>query len=278
MSPDLSEGQPTTASESGPKKIFRVATNHPLPSERVAWAKHFPLLENAAIRSGFGKQPLDSEDIEQGVGSQAASLNVQFFTDVGLLSKNKRQFLPTEACIKFVKMKGLDEPRAKVALREVIARSWFAEAASNALSLRKTMPQEALMRELAIACEVSDFKAKIASFRILIEYLVYTDIVQRDGDNILLAQSMAGAPATNAPTPRANPSTGAPPEVESRVNAPAPPVARPLADDRWDVLITPSFELRILKDDQAWALLNALLPSFQTAVKRVREAKASDQT
>lgn len=174
-----------------PRRVFRVSSKYALPSDRIPWKYHFQLLVNAATRSGFGKEAIDSDVMEEGLRTQAATLNVGFFTEIGLLEKTSRQYLPTAECLQFVKLKNLDERRAKDALRAVIEDTWFAETARNYLSLHGAASSDTVIKELAIASEVSDFQSKQDSFDILLQYLTYTEVLQQDGDQLMLPDNGA---------------------------------------------------------------------------------------
>lgn len=189
----------------------RVQSQHELPSDRFVFSKHFPVLLNAAARSGFGAKPIDSEAMGEGVSKQAGQLNAAFFCDIGLMEKKGRQYLPLEPTNKFAKLFTIDQDRARDVLRPVIATTWFAEAARNVLSIKQSVSEDALMRELAIACEVSNFAAKESSFRVLLGYLEWTGIIKRGEDGMYTLTATATtierplvAPAPEQPAPGAS--------------------------------------------------------------------------
>ena len=215
--PETTNDTPSPGGEAAKRRApQRVHAQHELPSDRFVFSKHFPVLLNAAARSGFGAKPIDSEAMGEGVSKQAGQLNAAFFCDIGLMEKKGRQYLPLEPTNKFAKLYTIDQDRARDVLRPVIAATWFAEAARNVLSIKQSVSEDALMRELAIACEVSNFAAKESSFRVLLGYLEWTGIIKRGEDGMYAltpsaspAERPAVTPAPEQPAPT-NATTPAP--------------------------------------------------------------------
>lgn len=184
--PDPEGELSSTSDVTSRKRPQRVDSHHALPSERFAFDVHFTVLRNAVLRSSFGQKALSTDVIEEGTRAQAASLNVAFFVETGLMQKENRMYTPTAACVRFVKLLGIDEEKAKEALRGIIGPAWFTQVVSQYLQFYSAADDIQLMKELALSAEVSDFAAKERSFRILLDYLAWSGITIREGTRISL--------------------------------------------------------------------------------------------
>lgn len=266
----------------------RVDAQHPLPSDRFSFAKHFPLLQNAVMRSNFGARPIDSEAMEEGVGKQAGQLNAAFFVSIGLMEKISRQYLPKEACVKFSKLLTIDEDRARGILRPVIEATWFAEAVRNCLSIKQTAGEETLMRELAIACEVSNFQAKESSFRILLHYLEWTGILKRTEDGSLsLGVSMppsqdvlpssaplSGQSSVNPGTPSAS----VPPQLHQHALLPTSALGAVRPND-WVHKAWPGlYEVSFKPDAKALRMLKRVVEDLEIALENEEQNPKTEMT
>lgn len=283
---DTTNDTPPVGAEAAKRRApQRVQSQHELPSDRFVFSKHFPVLLNAAARSGFGAKAIDSEAMGEGVSKQAGQLNAAFFCDIGLMEKKGRQYLPLEPTNKFAKLYTIDQDRARDVLRPVIAATWFAEAARNVLSIKPSVTEDALMRELAIACEVSNFAAKESSFRVLLGYLEWTGIIKRGEDGAYtLVPTAAATPATPPQTQEAPPAQAHESPQAPSANWPAPPIAvrgppaasTPTTPEGWVHRSWPGvYQVSFKPDAKALKMLKRVIEDLEIALEEQAEPLAS---
>lgn len=281
--------------EADKKSKARVYTEFALPSERVDKDKHMPLLKNAVALSQFGKVPVTAEQMEQGVSAQAARLTVNFFVEVGLLSKTDRKYLPTQACIDLVRAYALgDVQKARTVLRGLLAPTWFAEGVLARLAVDRRAPEGLLVNQLAVTAGVideKDQKTKARSFRILLAYLIDAGLIAKEGEEYVLVEESGNTPDLTTPQGQATLGTFTPPSpqmvsvpvVQPSVqtatparpvsNAPTPqPTPMQPAPEGWLSRSTPGFyELRVKPDPRALRMLEAVLAELRITVEITQE-------
>lgn len=224
------------------KSKQRTHMAHFLPHERVDKAKHTPVLKNLVVRSGFGKTSVTTDQMEEGLPTQTASLIANFLVETGFAIKEDRKYRPTLACIEYVKS-NLDPAKARTALRGIIDQTWFASTVRDVLAIEGKATEERLINEMAYAAEVLDPKPKRRAFVFLLDYLTETGIIVRDESGAYTLGEGAAAmpempvppvesyPAAVTPSVRAAPSTAQalPPGPSTRPPVAAPLVAAPVA-------------------------------------------------
>lgn len=289
VEPELTQNNSENGEPAAKKKnIVRVHAVRSLPSERYPFEAHFPALKNAVSRSKFGEVAIDSEAIEDGLKKQSAVLNMNFFVDTGFLIKDKRKYLPSPEMIKFVKLLNIDEVKARAHLRTMIENAWFVETIRNHLLLTPQSTEDALIKELALAAEVSDPVMKERALRNLVDYTAWIGVIQRDNGVVTLAadaQSPAEAyygasapsqtPVMNTPTPsgsdhqrHAQVPPAQPPHVPSR----APTLTG--VDATWLHREWPGYYTLSVKPDlKAVRILEAALIELKTAIQIEQETQ-----
>lgn len=283
MDPQMNDdaAQSPAADPAKKKLVTRVHATQVLPSERFPFEAHLAVLTNAVVRSKFGQEAVDTEQMEDGYKIQSAMLNVNFLVDVGFLAKDKRKYLPTPECVKFVKMLKLDEPRAKAALRDIIRTKWFTEAALNYLSLHVTAGEDVIVKELALASEVSDPELKARSLRILVDYLAWSGVIVRDNGQVSVSPDLGATPDSRmleAPV-SASMTSGSPLTARTAPPAATPPATPPAPttnDPTWLNREWPShFRLSVKPELKSIRILEATVKELKAAIEIASESESA---
>lgn len=282
-SPQMNNGESGDAAAK--KRIVRVHAVRALPSERYPFEAHFPALKNAVARSKFGEVPIDSEAIEDGLKKQSAVLNMNFFVDVGLLVKDKRKYLPSPETTKFVKLYNIDEGKARAHLRSMLENTWFVETIRNHLTLTPQSSEDAVIKELALAAEVSDPVMKDRALRILVDYTAWMGVIHRDNGVVTLSPDGAApiieAYAEHAPSAMSGTQlTHTPSIAPTRTSAPMPAMMIPRTasgvpgvEANWLHREWPGYYTLWVKPDlKAIRILEAALVELKTAIQIEQES------
>ena len=252
------EAKETRARQTGTPK-GRVHTKYVLPSERNPFSVHFPILRRFIALTRNGVEPVSASNVEgEGVPVQAASMNVRFLRDIGLLTVGGRGlYIPTPDAIKFVSAMSVSDEKAKPILRGLLANAWFTELAQSLFTQRPLMSEDQFVGELALAA-VTDKARKGGALRVIIDYLVYADILKRDEQGLSLA-------------------TGAPKPAEAPLEAPSGPAQLPVdvtegpAD--WHVIQTEDFYVKVRSDPDAFEDLGDHLELLKKKMWRLHQKK-----
>jgi len=281
--------EPTTADTKQAKRtIARVPPKRPPPSERFGFDVHLTVLTQFVLRTRGGAGFVDTEAIEsiEGVKSQSASLNANFWVDIGLLTKEKRQYKPTEPCVETVRFLRVDENRAKATLRPVIANSWFGRVAQDFLNIAAKCSEDQLVTEFAAEAGVFDIKEKARGLRVMVEYLAYADLIVREEGEIRLNE--ANWPVSNSAPPAPEEAAVVSTALASQARAPVPavvqqapssvrlatPAVAPAADPGWLHQSWPGlFDISVRVDPKAVRMLESVLGQLRLAI----ELRATDE-
>lgn len=185
-----------------------------LPSDRIAITKQYDLLRVIGGASGMAKKAVKLEEVEAIIKLKASTvaLAIPFFTDSGLLVRQDKGFLPSDAVVAFTRAHSWNPDSATQKLAPVIQETWFAKALLPKLSFRAISVDEAIT-DLADACAASpDYRGQLS---LLLDYLVAAGLVVREGDQLR---------AGSAPIPERN---VAPLDSEEEADTmPTPPPTR----------------------------------------------------
>ncbi len=242
----------------------RVHTRYILPSDRHSFEVHFDILRRFVSHSHNGTEPISASRVEgQGIPVQAASMNVRFMRDIGLLEMRGRgQYVPTQESIRFVTALSVGRDRATPILRGLLSSMWFTELAQSLFAARPVISEDEFLGELALA-SVTDMQAKGPALQVILEYLVYAGIIERDDKGLSLASGMPEGPRVSAPMPSAAAELPASLTVGAAVEAPA----------EWHVVSTEDFYLKIRSDLDAFEDLKAYLKPLERKLWRLHKKK-----
>ncbi len=195
---------------------------------------------------------------------QAASLNVGFLTSLGLLTEAKGKYTPTEAAIRFVNTRNASDERARAILRPVIEDSWFGTFAKNWFATNPMTSKSDFVRELALYGEVSDMTKKERALEVLVEYLMYAQIIAMGADGNL---SSGGGPMGTT-----SGATASPPSPTMGLRA-APFVAPIEGSVDWQTVQTDDFYVKVRPDPDVLADLRDHLDLLEKKIERQRSKK-----
>ena len=208
-------------------------TTHPLPSDRFPLGVHFEVLRRFMSVSRNGAEPVAAVAVEGGdIASGAAQLNVAFLADAGfLIEEAPGRFKPTPVAMQLINTQAVDEERGRRLLRSLVAKLWFARAAT---ALRRTNPSAGAseVRRRLIDEASARTAADRRSVGVLLQYLSYAGLVE------------PAAPGSRAP---ASPPPSGP--TENPPGSPLPSARRaraaPQDPSGWKIVRTDDFELRV---------------------------------
>ena len=243
----------------------RVHTRYILPSDRHSFEVHFDILRRFVSHSHNGTEPISASRVEgQGIPVQAASMNVRFMRDIGLLEMRGRgQYVPTQESIRFVTALSVGRDKAMPILRGLLSSMWFTELAQSLFAARPVISEDEFLGELALA-SVTDMQAKGPALQVILEYLVYTGIVERDERGLSLASGMPEGPQVKAPTPSVASGLPANFTVGAEGEAPA----------EWQIVQTEDFYVKVRSDPDAFEDLSDHLELLKKKMWRLHKGKA----
>jgi hypothetical protein len=266
----LTDGQDSSEK----KSKSRVHTTKILPSERHNFGFHFELLKRFVIRTRNGQEGVSSDKVEgDGIPVQTAQMNVRFLRDIGLLTVTGRGlYLPTPEAIKFVMARSADESRAKPILRDLLTKTWFGELAAHVFQLQPTMTEDQFVSELALESETDKGK-KGPALRIIIEYLVYAGILNRDDKGLTYA-GPAGPGAAVSPPIESQASVGSGFSAAPGPLSVAPaPFQTPVPTGEWSTVQTESFQVRVRSNLDAVDELSDYVATLRRQIERKLKSK-----
>ncbi len=251
------------------KKKARVYSRYVLPSNRHNFQVQFDILKRIASQGRSGG--IAASQVEgEGIPAQAASMNVRFMRDIGLINASDRGlYVPTQETVQFVNAKSVSEDKAKPILAAVITKTWFAELAISVFSGEPIMSEDRFLGELAIAAQTDKIKEQLA-LRTLLEYLVYTGIIVRDERGLSLGvQSKTSAPDQTNPIP----------EKIGPFEAPVP--EKPMEKQGqeipgWHIIQTEDFYVKVKSDLDTVDDLILHLQTLQKKISRLKGAAKKD--
>jgi hypothetical protein len=165
-----------------------------LPSDRLAFKKQLAALQAyTVVFESNGNKPVTNDAAGQLIGMAGSTLMVTnpFFCEMKLLVRQKDEegFVPTNEALAYHKAHEWSPDAAGEKLRGLFERTWFAEALVPRLKFRDYEEREALT-VLAEACGATkEYEERLS---ILLDFMVFTGVVVREGGNI---RSAAGRTA-----------------------------------------------------------------------------------
>ena len=226
-------------------RIFRSMT-HPLPSGEFPLEVHFDVLRRFMSVSRNGAEPVEPAAVEvQGLPPRAAQQNTAFLCDIGLLIEEKTgRFKPTPVAMQLINTQMADESRGRRLLRSLIEKTWF--AATTRAFLRTGPPASLRDQDLIAALTVvaaAPNDPGEGAYRVLVEYLAYTEILDR---------SVRALPAEAAKASQRSSGPPGQPSTALVAPVPGPPKEKPRGKSHpsaqaveWEEIQTSEFHLKI---------------------------------
>lgn len=272
----------------------RAPTKYPLPSERIPFETHFEVLRRFATVTGNGREAVTAQAVEgNGLRQQSAQLNTGFMVALGLLSEEERgKFKPTPDALTFLVTKSASEDRARPILRALVDRAWFAETAKILLASKPVVTEQELCQELAITA-ATDAAKKGGALEVLVDYLVYSGLVRRTEQGLVLGADVVATVSPPHPTMSVSPQPVQTPRIilQAPQVIPAPPVMSsppsvtfgfgigpvPQSLLAWRTIQTDDFLVRLRPDLSVIADLRDHLDLLERKLKRAPPADASSE-
>ena len=148
-----------------------------------------------------------------------------------------------------------------------LSGSWFVSTARGALSPTKPMKEGDFLGELAIAAQ-TDKEKKEGALRVLLEYLVYSGIVRRDDEGLVLS-AIEAIPSPRVEDPQVN--------ASSRSLTEGALHQRDETAGSWHSVQTEDFILKIRSDMEAFEDLQAHLQTVKRKIERTQVRRVSSE-
>ncbi len=245
----------------------RTYTRYVLPSNRHPFPVHFDVLRQFVTVTRGGAEGVKAEQVEgQRVPVQAASMNVRFLREIGLLTPTERgRYAPTQDAKRFVNARSVSDDRARPILNALVSSMWFSDVARSAFGSQPIMTEDQFLGELALAAQ-TDREREDTALRVILDYLVYAGIVVRDERGLSLG-STSGQPAGS-------------PSSETTVSAPEAKtaLAAPAEAPGWHIVQTEDFYVKVRSDLAVVKDLELHLAALRKKIQRLRQKEGQPLT
>lgn len=158
-----------------------------IPTERVGFARQLQLLQAYVHGSENGTKPVSVErvaEIAKVHPSTVSPIN-PFFTKVGFITKQGREYLPSAEVLDYVNAVSWEQPNPTEKLFPIIERSWFGQLIKPRLSMG-SMDVHEIISELALKAGVGkEFRSQLET---IVEYMVECCFARRDGNTLTLVR------------------------------------------------------------------------------------------
>jgi hypothetical protein len=171
-----------------------------LPTDRITFERQLDILRAYAAASDNGTKPTSTEAVAEVVKMAPSTVAMAnpFFTSLGLLQRTDAGFIPAPEVVNFLRAYGWNTETAPYKLGPLIESAWFSQTLIPKLRFG-TIEQEQAITDLADAASAGPDSRK--QLRILLDYMVTSGLVQRDGSVLKLAAAPDGASASSSSEP-----------------------------------------------------------------------------
>lgn len=172
----------SAASSAAPKPKRSRPTNT-LPTDRIGFQKQLDMLRVYATVSGATRKVVSLAEVENIIKMKASTISLAspFFTDIGLLQKSDKGFVPSDAVLNFQRAHQWNPETASHKLSTVIGAAWFSQHLLPTLQYREMSEEEAI-NALADACSASpEYEPQL---RLLLDYMAGAGLIVKDGMQI----------------------------------------------------------------------------------------------
>ena len=158
-----------------------------IPTGRIKFPKQTELLCAYGALSGEEGKVVTNQDVAKmtKMAKNTVSLANSFFCDTGLLSRSNGGFIPCDDVKNFHKAYRWSKEESGHKLFNTLQSTWFAVNVAQRLSLGDVSEKD------LIQCLAEEANADLEhepQLRMLIEYLVFCGMIERDGNMILLKE------------------------------------------------------------------------------------------
>ncbi|MEM9111382.1 MAG: hypothetical protein AAGC72_15315 [Planctomycetota bacterium] len=184
-----------------------------LPSARSNTKSQFDLLRAWAVASGVAKKAASTPEVAKIAGRDSSTVSScnSFFSEIGLLKKEGRSYVPAEEVFDYNRQHEWSPDKAPQKLAPILKESWAWEAVGGRLSFNP-MSEKEVVAVLADACSAGPkYKNQLDT---LLDYLIRCGLaVRQDSGKIAKGElAMAQKPKAQDPPPIEKPK----PEVSSK--------------------------------------------------------------
>jgi hypothetical protein len=180
-----------------------------LPTDRVSFQKQKDALKAYASKYEAASEPVTNAQVGALIGLNATTTGLMnnFFVETGLLEKVEGGFKPSEEVRDYLRAVQWEDEFPGKKLKPALSTTWFAKALLPPLSVGPKEQKEALQ---ILAREANADRAYRPHLKILLEYLEFGGLIERDGEVV-----------------RATPPERSTPQAAKEEKQPAPNVVPP---------------------------------------------------
>lgn len=248
------EQQPPQADADSLRPSKRTSLTRSLPTDRVTFTSQLEILRAYPAAYEKSGTAVSLDDLKGFINMAPATISLtnSFFCNVGLLRKDGRKFVPCGELQATLRMWSISQERAWRKLGPVFQRSWIGEALIPKLRF-KPLSEEDAAHELAEAATAE--AQHLPQIRMVIDYLLISGLVVREGGMLRLANGCAdaeGGPATPAAASPSVPEGVASPTAKGREAPVATLLLDPAGERRFIVQAPPTISSKELDRIKRW--------------------------
>lgn len=182
---------PQSAQQPEPRKRQRPV--QVLPTERVSFQKQKDTLTAYASKYEATSAPVTNAQVAGLIGLNATTTGLMnnFFVETGLLEKVEGGFKPSEEVRDYLRAIQWEEEFPGRRLKPVLTTTWFSKALLPPLSMGSKEEKEALQ---VLAREANADRAYQPNLKILLDYLEFGGLIERDGGVVRATPPERAAP------------------------------------------------------------------------------------
>jgi len=191
------ENEVATSQTEASEPMKRKVLTQVIPTNRLTVPKQIEIIRayGAAYEAGGGSVGI--EDVTKFVGMAPATVSQTnaFLQDTGIVRKDGRRFVPAAEVQAMNRLYEVSKDKALAKLGPLMEKSWFGKLVVPKLKFRP-MSEEDVVHELFEAATAET--QHLPQVRMLVDYLVITGVVERDGGVLKLKNGYAADAAAPA--------------------------------------------------------------------------------
>ena len=201
---EVTQLNPAAAADSAAKARRDPRPTQVVPTERIQFKRQLDVLRAFAAASGPSNTGVASKQVAEilKMAPGTVSLANPFFTDTGLLVKGGSEFTPSSEVMDYNRAFAWNPDTAAHKLAPRLRETWFVLAVTPKLTFSQ-------MSETEVINTLADISAAAPKFRpnlkLLIDYMEAAGIIERDGDVVRLARSVASVGQVEPAKPEEKP-------------------------------------------------------------------------
>lgn len=176
----------------------RPRTSHPLPTDRIAYAKQLEVLRAFAVAAADNGGTASNPNVAEltKMSHHTVGLATPFFVDAGLLTRADRgRFRPSEAVTEYSRAYQWSPDRAGANLAPIFRKSWFGQLILQRVAVTAREEDEILIALSSAAGATTEHRQQLA---MVIEFAILSGIVARSGNQLVATTTAIPVPATES--------------------------------------------------------------------------------